>query len=158
MSEPLADQIILKIEQAAKNYHRLLAVVAPVGEGKTRAFQEVHARTGAPLLNVNLELSRLMLDLTGRQRVLQLPQLLAGRINSVQGDVILLDNIELLFDPLLKQDPLRLLQGISRNKTLVVSWSGSVDDHHLIYATPDHAEYRRYPKEDILIVTVGKTQ
>ena len=62
-----------------------------------------------------------------------------------QADVILLDNIEVLFDVSLKQDPLRLLQGLSRNKTVVAAWSGSIDGEHMVYATPDHPEYRRYP-------------
>ncbi|MEN6474686.1 MAG: BREX-3 system P-loop-containing protein BrxF, partial [Syntrophaceae bacterium] len=40
--------------------------------------------------------------------------------------VVLLDNIEILFDVSLKQDPLRLLQGLSRNTTLVAAWSGEI--------------------------------
>ena len=36
--------------------------------------------------------------------------------------MILLDNIEVIFDVALKQDPLRLLQRLSRNKTVVAAW------------------------------------
>jgi len=93
-----------------------------------------------------------MLDLTERQRTLQLPRLLAEILTLSTTEVILLDNIEILFDVSLKQDPLRLLQGLSRNKTLVVAWSGSINKGHMIYATPDHPEYRRYPIQDFLIV------
>lgn len=94
-----------------------------------------------------------MLDLTERQRFLQLPRLVMDTVNEAKGDIVLLDNIELLFDVLLKQDPLRLLQGISRNKTVVVSWNGLIDNSYLIYATPDHPEYKRYPVRDLLIAT-----
>ena len=59
-----------------------------------------------------------MLDLTERQRALQLPRLLSEVVNIYQSDVILLDNIEILFDVSLKQKPLRLLQDLSRNKTV----------------------------------------
>ncbi len=111
MPEPLADQVTGKIDQAAELYHRLLMVVAPAGAGKTSALHDVHDRTGAPLINVNLEVSRRMLDLTERQRALQLPRLLSEIVNTSQGHVILLDNIEILFDISLRQDPLRLLQG-----------------------------------------------
>ena len=86
-----------------------------------------------------------MLDLTERQRALQLPRLLSEIVGASAADVILLDNIEVLFDVSLKQDPLRLLQGLSRNKTVVAAWSGSIDGEHMVYATPDHPEYRRYP-------------
>ena len=153
MAEPLADKVIGRIEQAVELYHRLIMVVAPAGAGKTAALQDVHERTGAPLINVNLELSRSMLDLTERQRALQLPRLLSEIVNASENDVILLDNIELLFDVLLKQDPLRLLQGLSRNKTIVATWGGVIEGEHMIYATPNHSEYKRYSVRDVLIVT-----
>ena len=152
MPEPLPDQIIQKIEQAAELYHRLVMLVAPAGAGKTAALQDVHERTAAPLVNVNLELSRRMLDLTERQRALQLPRLLAEIVGASAADVVLLNNVEVLFDVSLKQDPLRLLQGLSRNKTVVAAWSGSIDGEHMVYATPDHPEYKRYPFRDFLVV------
>ena len=152
MAEPLSDRVIKSIEQAAELYHRLVMVVAPAGVGKTAALRDVHARTDAPLINVNLDLSRRMLDLTERQRALQLPRLLSEIVGEAATDVVLLDNIEALFDVSLKQDPLRLLQGLSRNKTVVVAWSGSIDGEHIIYATPDHPEYKRYPLRDFLVV------
>lgn len=152
MAEPLADRVIRRIDQAAELYHRLVMLVAPAGSGKTAALQDVHARTAAPLVNVNLELSRRMLDLTERQRALQLPRLLAEIVGASAADVVLLDNVEVLFDVSLKQDPLRLLQGLSRNKTVVAAWSGSIDGEQMVYATPDHPEYKRYPLRDFLVV------
>lgn len=152
MAEPLADRVIKRIGQAAELYHRLVMLVAPAGAGKTAALQDVHERTAAPLVNVNLELSRRMLDLTERQRALQLPRLLAEIVGASATDVVLLDNVEVLFDVSLKQDPLRLLQGLSRNKTVVAAWSGSIDGEHMVYATPDHPEYKRYPLRDFLVV------
>lgn len=176
MAEPLADRVIRRIGQAAELYNRLVILAAPAGTGKTAALQDVHERTSAPLINVNLELSRRMLDLTERQRALQLPRLLAEVVGASAADVVLLDNIEILFDPSLRQDPLRLLQGLSRNKTVVAAWSGEIraEDRglraesiisdnsapitqssslYLVYATPDHPEYRRYPIKDFLVVS-----
>ena len=73
-------------------------------------------------------------------------------VGATADDVILLDNVEVLFDVSLKQDPLRLLQGLSRNKTVVAAWSGSIDGEHMLYATPGHPEYRRYSLRDFLVV------
>jgi hypothetical protein len=153
MAEPLADRVIKRIGQAAELYHRLVVLVAPAGSGKTAALQDVHERTAAPLVNVNLELSRRMLDLTERQRALQLPRLLAEIVGASAADVVLLDNVEVLFDVSLKQDPLRLLQGLSRNKTVVAAWNGSIVDGHMTYAAADHPEYRRYPIRDFLVAS-----
>jgi hypothetical protein len=151
MAELLADQILRKIDETATLYNRLVLVVAPAGSGKTCALQEVQARTGIPLINLNLELSRRMLDLTERQRALQIPRLLSEIVNSFQTKTILLDNTEILFDTLLKQDPLRLLRGLSRNITVVVSWNGTINSEHIMYAEPGHSEFKQYPIRDFLI-------
>lgn len=152
MAEPLADKVMRKLSQATEMYHRLILLVGPAGMGKTAVLRDIQKRTEAPLVNINLELSRRMLDLTERQRVLQLPRLMGEIANSAQAEIILLDNIELLFDVSLKQDPLRLLQGLSRNKTVIAAWSGTIEGEHMFYATPDHPEYRRYPLRDFLVV------
>lgn len=152
MAEPLADQVLRKIAEALLLYYRLVLVVGPAGSGKTSVLQEVSARASAPLINVNLELARRMLDLTEGQRALRLPRLLGEVVGEATGERVLLDNIEILFDLRLKQDSLRLLQGLSRNKTVVAAWNGSVVDGHITYAVPEHPEYRRYPIRDVLVV------
>jgi len=153
MAEPLADQIKRKLKAIGELYYRLVLVVGPAGAGKTAALRDVQERVGAPLINVNLDLSRQMLELTERQRALQLPRLLREITNSAVGEVVLFDNIEILFDVSLKQDPLRLLQGLSRNKGVVAAWNGSIGGDHMTYAIPDHPEYRRYQVRDFLVAT-----
>jgi len=151
------EQIMQLINQATGLYYRLILVVAPSSRGKTRLLQEVHKLTGAPLLNVNLELSRRLLDFTERQRALRLSRLLSDIVNAPQNDVILLDNTEILFDAALRQDPLRLLQGLSRNKTIVAAWNGCFENGYLTFAKPDHREYRRYPVRDFLVVNLDSS-
>jgi hypothetical protein len=151
MAERLSDNLLSGIKEVAALYHRLLLLVAPSGSGKTTALQDLAERTGAPLINVNLEVSKGLLDLSGRQRALKLPQILQDVV-SAGADVVLLDNMEVLFDVSLQQDPLRLIQGLSRHRTIVATWNGTVHDGHLRYATPEHLEYRRYPLRDLVIV------
>lgn len=153
MAEPLADQIIRQSKQAADLYHRLVLVVASAGAGKTAALKDVRDRISAPLVNINLELSRRMLELTERQRALQLLQTLREIVNMGSSEIILLDNIEIIFDVGLKQDPLRLLQGLSRNKTVIGAWNGTIVEDSLTYAAPGHPEYRRYPIHDFLVAS-----
>lgn len=168
MVEPLAclspetsarvDHVLLKIEEARELYYRLILLVGPTGSGKTRVLWEISARTSAPLINVNLELSRRMLDMTERQRVLQLPKLLSEIVQNVREDLVLLDNMELLFDVNLKHDPLRLLEKLSRNKTIVATWNGHIESDYITYAVPGHPEYRRYQIQDFLVVSVDRSK
>jgi hypothetical protein len=140
------------IPRVAVLYHRLILVVALLGAGKTAALQEVAKHTGYHYINVNLELSRCMLELTQRQRQLQVSRLLQSIIRTSHAQAVLLDNLELLFDVSLKLDPLRCLQDLARDKTIVAAWNGTITAGHLTYATPDHPEYRRYALEDLVVV------
>ena len=147
MAEALPQKVLARIDGAKALYHRLILVAAPSGGGKTEALREVAANTGARFVNLNLELSRRMLDLTERERALRLPDLL-NEVVGKDAPLVLLDNVEILFDAALKQDPLRLLQGASRNRTLVAAWNGTLEKGYLTYAAPEHPEHRRYSRDD----------
>src|SRR5690554_6431741 len=130
MVPTVVDRVIEKANQALTMYHRLVLAVGSSGVGKTNVLKEVSSRVAAPLVNVNLELSRRMLDLTERQRLLELPRILSEIVDAVASnhDIVLLDNIEILFYASLKRDPLGLLQQLSRYKTVVAAWNGRIDD------------------------------
>ena len=55
------------------SYHCLVILVARASAGKTAALQDVHSRTLAPLVNVNIELSWFILDCRSGPRT-KLPQ------------------------------------------------------------------------------------
>ncbi len=153
MQRSLIEQIAEGIPHVVTLYHRLLLVVAPAGSGKTRALHEIAAQHGAKVVNLSLELSQALLELTERQRPLRVGRILDQIAASAGASVLLLDNTELLFDPVLKQDPLRSLQQLSRRQTVVATWNGRVEGDYLIYARPDHPEYRRYPITELQILT-----
>jgi ATP/maltotriose-dependent transcriptional regulator MalT len=121
VGQQFSEQIVSQLDQAVELYHQLILIVAPAGAGKTAALQEVVKAqpVRCRYINVNLELSRGLLDLTERQRPLQVQRLLNDIVRKEGPQIVLLDNLELLFDVSLQQDPLRLLQGLSRNRTIV---------------------------------------
>ncbi len=150
------EEILDKVNQAHQLYHRLVLVVGPSGSGKTSLLQEVSKQTGFRYINLNLELSRVLLELTERQRILRLPLLVDEIIGKTGDQGVLIDNLEILFEVSLKQDPLRLLQQISRNRTVVATWNGTIAGGYLTYAATNHPEYRRYPAHDLSVVTLEK--
>ena len=150
---PSKDQEILRLVAHAESlYHRLVLVVGPSGSGKTTALNRLAAAKGECVINLGLELSRAMLELTERQRPLRVQKLLEERLGPPGETVTWLDNTEILFEASLKLDPLRLLQTISRDRLVVASWNGSVVESCLTFAVPEHPEFRRYPSHDLLLV------
>ena len=143
------------IQQASSQYFRLVILAGLPNSGKTAALQSLANRTGGELVNVNLELSKKMLELSRSQRSRQIEPLLRNLIAAAPGEVVLLDNLEILFDTALEVEPLRLLQVSSRNRTVVASWSGSYEGGTLTYAEPSHPEFVQFKAVDAVVIPVG---
>ena len=157
-ADMLADALVARLRAVEDAYFRLVLLTGPPHSGKVQALHRVAERTGGRLLNLNLELSRrlLDLDLTTKQRALRLPQVLDSILDEF-GSPVLLCHIEILFDPAFRQDPLRLLQQLSRRRTIVSAWSGALGAGFLTYAEPGHREYQHYPTEELALVEIEPT-
>jgi hypothetical protein len=121
---------------------------------RSTTFAHLVEQANIAVINVNLELSRRLLPLTTRQRPLRVASLLGDIVTAVDSEIVVLTYVNLLFDPALRQDPLRLLQNLSRRKTIIAVWEGELQGQYLTYATPDHPEYRRYPTRDLILINI----
>lgn len=157
MAELIYNKIRKSLQAAEGLYHRLVLLVGESGSGKTGVLRDVSESLETNVINVNLALSTKLLELTAKQRTLRLPEILNQIVEEAKSPAVL-DNLEILFDKGLQQDPLRLLQSISRNNALVASWNGIFIGGRLLYAETGHPEYRCYDLIDIILVTMdGKT-
>ena len=157
MPTPLASQIQGVLPRTQEAYYKLVLAVGHARTGKTAVLTELAAQHSWPRLNVNLRLSERLLELTHRQRATRVAGILDDMIREEKSEVVLLDNIELLFAEELAQDPLRLLQSLSRNRAIVAAWPGGFDGVCLTYAEPGHPEARRYQTPQAVIVKAGDT-
>ncbi len=140
------------LEQAANAdqlYHRLVLLVSPSGSGKTGLLGNVCSVLQVPCVNVNLQLSKGLLDSTAKQRAVHAASVLTEIVEREAGSTAVLDNLEVLFDRSLQLDPLRILKDMSRHRTIVASWNGSINERGLVYGEPDHPEYRQYAPGEI---------
>src|ERR1700692_2119726 len=155
MLTPITTQIEDVLPRTKDAYYKLILAVGAARTGKTAVLTELATTHGWPRLNVNLRLSERLLELTHRQRATRVAGILDDMVRAENSDVVLLDNIELLFAEELAQDPLRLLQSLSRNRAIVAAWPGGFDGACLTYAEPGHPEARRYQTPQAVIVKAG---
>ena len=148
-----ADTVINSLVQVGNNFSKLLMLVGPTLSGKTQCLKEISERINIPYVNLGAELSKKLIELTIKQQVLRASGLTKEIINNIHSDIALVDNIEILFNPDLKVDPIRLLLNCSRNKTLVVAISGMRVDDSIIYAEPDYLEYGKYKIKDYEVIS-----
>ena len=162
MNESIRQAIKRAVSNAPAMYSRLILLVGPSGSGKTHILQEISVEFGKSILNVNLEMAKVLLELPKQRRESHAQRIFTEIIRDYLGDedpqtaVVLLDNLEILFDKDLKQDPLLLLQGISRNLIIIASWNGTWAHQRLTFAISGHPEYRFYDKIDAQIIPCTK--
>jgi len=158
LHEKVIAEIKYWIERLKPAYarYRLLLLVGQSGSGKTYVLRTLSAQKHYPYLNLNLLLSKALLKIPLVRRPRELPKILQDILAKVTEDVVLLDNTELLFEPSLYQDPLRLLENLSKNKTIIASWHGDFDGTTLTYAEPGHAEWKKYQEVNAVVIPLNK--
>ena len=162
MKEVVHEAIKEAISLAPGSYSRLILLVGPSESGKTRVLQKISTEKNIKILNVNLEMARALMELPVQRRESRASRIFNeiiqnfGLESTGEEKIVLLDNLEILFDKDLKQDPLVLLQNISRNIIIIASWNGTITNGRLTFARVGHPEYRFYDKIDAQIVQIKK--
>jgi hypothetical protein len=155
MAAPPVAALEDKVASAPTLYHRVVFLVGQSSNARSDVLATLAGNHKWPVVNLGLAFSQQLLDVPRRHRATTAPQVLADLLGGVSGDVLLLDHIEVLFTPELAQDPVRLLQGLSRNRTLVVSWPGVRNGTTLVYAEPGHPEYYKQPIAELVYVEIS---
>ncbi len=129
------------VAAVALRRHKLIIVCSNSNQTK---MAELVRDIDMPKINTNLVLSKELLEVPVKRRPLVVSSIVQDLVNTYQEEFICLYNIELLFHPDLKINPLRLLESISRYKGLVVAWNGQYKNGVLAYSIPSHPEYQAY--------------
>jgi len=86
-----------------------------------------------------------------RRRSREAQRWMKTRLGELSPGPVLCTEIDLLFEPTLELDPLRLLCDIGRITRLVVTWPGSYLHDLLAYAVPDHSHYRTWRNPEVYV-------
>jgi hypothetical protein len=150
----IVDHVLEKLGFVNQQFYRLLLIVGISERDRENILNHVSKKIDAPVVNINLDVSRQLLELPEKQRPLNAANILDSIIKSQSKNTFIFKNIELLFNAALKTDPLRLFKNISRIKTLIVGWNGLIKGSSLIYAAPGHPDYKKYLTDDLNIINL----
>jgi hypothetical protein len=134
-------QIKKLVETVRNHYYQLVLLMG--GNWRERSFllKEFAKYNNFEYIALSLPLSKSLLERPLQDR----PMVLADHLNTLLAHYansgIALDHIEILFDPALQTDPLRLIQMQARYRVIIASWPGVYDRDRLIYAEPGHPEH-----------------
>lgn len=134
---------------------KLVLLVGPSRSGKTSLLHELGAKLHVVPINVGLELGRRLAAKPNSKRGFSAGELLREIADKEQtGDLLLLDNLELLFEKGLQINPLDLVKRLAHSKRVVAVWPGELRGDRLIYADMSHPEFRDYSRDGVVVLEI----
>lgn len=143
--------LLEKVEQflAHPPVHPCLLLIHPDVPQLELAGQYLVEKYGWAQIAVAPRLSQALLEASPRRRPALAPRAFAGIVQAHAPGPVLCRQIDLLFQPELQLDPLRLFRDQSRHTILVALWPGSYAQNLLTYAVPAHAHYQTWHQPEL---------
>ena len=132
-------------------HSKLILLIGPPRAGKTALLNAFGKRMEVKPLHVGSQLGLRLEGLPQKQRHLEASSILRELADQhVKGDLLLADNIELLFDTTLQLNPLEILKRHAHAKRVVAAWPGDLHNGRLTYAELGHPEQRDYAVDGLV--------
>jgi hypothetical protein len=150
------ENLIRQFEDFPELYrHRLIVLVQGVKQDDQFSLKSFALDNGYQYINVNLELSKQLLEIPQHRHPLKAFRLLSDEIvgRSLPSPAVL-EHIEILFEPELEIGPVDCLLQIARHRIVLARWKGTLEDGKLAYAEPGHPEYCLHSTEDIQVISL----
>jgi hypothetical protein len=153
---PVAIQMVVDYVQELKDkQERLVLIVGRPGSGKSKIMRELGLNRGWRYVDCRELVTDELLELVPKARPKEAPHIMDRLLERERADVILLDNIQVLFTPILNLDPLELLRQLSRKHAIVAAWPGEYADGKLAYMEAGLPEPKRHAAAELKGVEIG---
>jgi hypothetical protein len=139
------------IAEFLRTSYTCLLLVSPEIRRLEHAADELLPVYPWPRLSLGQELSPVLLPVIPQRRSREARRWMRTRSDELSPGPVLCTEIDLLFEPALELDPLRLLCDIGRVARLIVTWPGSYLHDVLAYAVPDHSHYRTWRNPEVYV-------
>ncbi|PRG07803.1 BREX-3 system P-loop-containing protein BrxF [Burkholderia ambifaria] len=155
-SLPVLDKLERLVREVDALQSKLILLVGL--SGKTPLLHALAEQLKTTPVNVGAELGHRLAITPVLKRSFSAGELLREIANSVGNRApLLLDNIEVLFEPGLKVNPLDLIKRLAHSRCVVAVWPGEMRDGHLVYASMGHPEYRDYSRDSVVIFETAQS-
>ncbi len=153
---PVTMQFVVEcVREAQKNPEQLVLIVGQPGSGKSKLLRELATMRGWEYVDCNALLTEEFLELIPKVRSQEAPVIMGKILADKDADVILLDDMQVLFAPVLKIDPLQLIKQLSKKQTILAAWPGEFDGNNLLFHQIGQKDDQTYKASNVRIIELG---
>ena len=156
-SNPVLDRLERLVGEIGDLQSKLILLVGT--GGKTRLLHALAQRLNVAPFNLGVKLGHRLAATPVSERGFSANELLREITDGARDDApLMLDNLEVLFEPSLKINPLDLIKRLAHSRRVVAVWPGEMRDDRLVYASMGHPEYRDYSRDGVVVFETAQGQ
>lgn len=151
---PALERLILEVNDLQS---KLILLVGR--SGKTRLLHALARRLNVASFNIGMKLGHRLAATPVSDRGFSTNELLREITDEGRNSTpLLLDNLEVLFEPSLKINPLNVIKLLAHSRLVIAAWPGEMRNDRLIYAGMGHPEHRDYTRDGVVVFETAQSR
>jgi len=150
----IIQRIVETVRDGQKSAERLVLLVGRPGSGKSKLLRELSTIRGWQYVNCRTFLTEELLEMVPKVRAQEAAGMINKALEVLKAEVIVLDDMQVLFAPVLQVDPLQLLKQLGRKYSIVAAWPGEFDGENLRIAAVGHATPKVFDATGLTIIQI----
>lgn len=148
--------MLLRAIKGANNDHfKLIIISGGFKTGKTYLMKKIANDFEYIYLNLNLILSRRLLQIKEDSYVTQSQDIIKEIFDELNEKILLVDNIELLFSKeVAALNPVEVFKNLARDKIIILSLPGKIKGDKIQYSTMDRTDYKLMDVSGLTVINM----
>lgn len=140
--------VLKRWKYIAQDEEKLLILIGGPGSGKSKVLRELTYQEGWKFCEAKDLIDDEFLEIPRADRPEKAISLISAAIHRLNPRVLMIDNVDFLFAPILNLDPVKLLSELSKEVPLVVGWRGSLEGNTLFFEHNGDPKYAKFTIND----------
>ena len=124
-------EVLARWKEIQNDEEKLLFIVGGPGSGKSKIIRGLAFQDGWKYMEAKDLINEDFLEFARDLRPEMAKEEVCTALKATGSEVVLLDNVVVLFAPILNLNPIALLKNLSKKYPLIVGWRGSFDGEKL---------------------------
>lgn len=141
-------EVLKRWKYVAQEEEKILILIGGPGSGKSKVIRDLSEQDGWKICEARQLFDDEFLTIPRADRPERAVALIATALERLHAKVVMIDNVEFLFAPILNLNPVHMLLELSKKFPIIVSWRGTLDGNTLYFEHNGEPKYAKFTVVD----------